>query len=454
MVVPLLSQEQLSDGIREAPGSQQPMTDWHSLARYEQEIAKAINENTLILLENLLSLGKKLEENSRRERSGATAADGQHREEERRRRRQAEEEKGWRENRLPPAEEQKTGSVRRRETVTQGKGEQDTKHQRKKQDSWKNDRMRKTHEGRSRGDARETREGKPQSKIDKNGVPQEIISHQRMEDGELNRQRWNSVKDQSRRRGGDDIDITVAGETKVRSQHEKEKAKDREQNRSRKVDEEWTGEKRHKEQSSKDKYGSNDDTRKQGAPHKRQQKSASRLEAENHSGKGRASGEPLLTPGSGSSQSSRLQQAELDPEGADSSHKRLPCNICHRCFWADRLETHIKICERTHQAQRKVFNSSHHRTKGTSLEEFLRTHPRSKTPERKSRRHNSEVLTRNTRQDRLAGGASDPNPSVQPNPDYETCPHCSRRFSPKAAQRHISKCEHIKSRPPPPRCRQ
>lgn len=43
-----------------------------------------------------------------------------------------------------------------------------------------------------------------------------------------------------------------------------------------------------------------------------------------------------------------------------------------------------------------------------------------------------------------------PQPPANPNPDYVPCPHCGRRFAPRPAQRHIPKCQHIRSRPPPP----
>ncbi|XP_071780286.2 zinc finger C2HC domain-containing protein 1A [Centroberyx gerrardi] len=157
---------------------------------------------------------------------------------------------------------------------------------------------------------------------------------------------------------------------------------------------------------------------------------------------------------------SRLQRGELGPrESTDTQLQLLPCEICGRKFSAERLEKHLKICEKAQQSHRKVFNSYNHRTKGTSLEEFLKTHTRSHTPERKNNwRKNHEVFIRNMRQGHdpggTHGGTLQPQPSAPANPDYVTCPHCSRRFGPGPAERHIPKCQNIKSRPPPPRYRQ
>lgn len=77
-----------------------------------------------------------------------------------------------------------------------------------------------------------------------------------------------------------------------------------------------------------------------------------------------------------------LQQVELSPEkNRDAPHQLIPCNVCHRCFARDRLETHMRVCERK-QPQRKIFDMSRYRAKGTDLEEFMKTNGRSKTPVR------------------------------------------------------------------------
>lgn len=82
-----------------------------------------------------------------------------------------------------------------------------------------------------------------------------------------------------------------------------------------------------------------------------------------------------------SQRGNRLQQVELSPEeDPDAPHQLVPCNVCHRCFARERLETHMRVCEKK-RPQRKIFDMSQYRAKGTELEEFMKINTRSKTPE-------------------------------------------------------------------------
>uniref|UniRef100_A0A4W4GY32 C2HC/C3H-type domain-containing protein n=1 Tax=Electrophorus electricus TaxID=8005 RepID=A0A4W4GY32_ELEEL len=132
----------------------------------------------------------------------------------------------------------------------------------------------------------------------------------------------------------------------------------------------------------------------------------------------------------------------------------IPCNICHRQFKEDRLDKHSSVCEKIHQSKRKTFDSSKYRAKGTDLENFMKTNDQCKTPELKKNnwRQKHEAFIRNLRQVRgPSTGDFQPQSSSDLNPDYITCPHCGRHFAPGPAERHIPKCQNIKSRPPPPR---
>lgn len=51
----------------------------------------------------------------------------------------------------------------------------------------------------------------------------------------------------------------------------------------------------------------------------------------------------------------------------------LPCSVCNRRFESKRLEAHLKICRRVSTSQRPLYDGKRHRTKGTELEQFLKT---------------------------------------------------------------------------------
>uniref|UniRef100_A0A671QB45 C2HC/C3H-type domain-containing protein n=1 Tax=Sinocyclocheilus anshuiensis TaxID=1608454 RepID=A0A671QB45_9TELE len=130
----------------------------------------------------------------------------------------------------------------------------------------------------------------------------------------------------------------------------------------------------------------------------------------------------------------------------------IPCDVCHRCFARDRLETHKRVCEKK-RPQRKIFDMSQYRAKGTDLEEFMKTNSRSKTPVRKNNwRQKHEAFVQTMRQGRAhAPGSVPPQSASNLNSEYVSCPHCGRRFAPGPAERHIPKCQNIKSRPPAPK---
>lgn len=139
------------------------------------------------------------------------------------------------------------------------------------------------------------------------------------------------------------------------------------------------------------------------------------------------------------------------------------CSHCGRTFLSLRLQRHSTVCGRMQGAKRKVFDSSRARAKGTELEQYLnwKEPATAKTePPRKStwrQKHESFIRTlrhaRQVQQVIARGGNPSDLPPILPaeNPDYVQCPHCSRHFAPKVAERHIPKCKTIKNRPPPPR---
>ncbi|XP_040831527.1 zinc finger C2HC domain-containing protein 1C [Ochotona curzoniae] len=139
------------------------------------------------------------------------------------------------------------------------------------------------------------------------------------------------------------------------------------------------------------------------------------------------------------------------------------CDHCGRTFLLSRLQRHSNVCSRMQGAKRKVFDSCRARAKGTELEQYLnwkgQTSVQPEAPRKSNWRQKHECFIQTLRQAREAqqviakGGNPSDLPPIPPveNPDYIQCPHCSRRFAPKVAERHVPKCKTIKCRPPPPR---
>ncbi|KAJ3613027.1 hypothetical protein NHX12_019283 [Muraenolepis orangiensis] len=146
--------------------------------------------------------------------------------------------------------------------------------------------------------------------------------------------------------------------------------------------------------------------------------------------------------------SSRPQVADQIPEEkTDASFQLLLCKHCKRRFASERLENHLAICERLHRSERKVYDTAKHRLKGTDLKKFW---PIDGAGVR------SEVLKSTGGQVKQGSSKNthQVGQSVQNSPDRVACPHCSRLFAPRPAERHIPKCQNIRSRPPAPRYRQ
>ncbi|KAJ1104632.1 hypothetical protein NDU88_002042 [Pleurodeles waltl] len=159
---------------------------------------------------------------------------------------------------------------------------------------------------------------------------------------------------------------------------------------------------------------------------------------------------------------------EEEDEGlleVENNTELVPCHLCGRRFLAPRLAKHREACRKMQNSKRKVFDSSKARAKGTDLEPYLNRRSKT-TPAQEQQiqakkttwRQKHETFIRNIRQARevqqviaKGGKLSDlPPPPPDENPDYVACPHCSRRFAPNVAERHIPKCETIKSKPRPP----
>merc|ERR1719412_139102 len=134
------------------------------------------------------------------------------------------------------------------------------------------------------------------------------------------------------------------------------------------------------------------------------------------------------------------------------------CKNCGRNFADDRIEKHEEICLKTAAKKRKVFDMTKARVKGTDAAKYVKSSTHLKNIEAKEQKKNDwrkkrEEFINNLRaakevQRHLANGGSIkdlPPPPPSDTSDYIQCPHCGRRFSEGAADRHIPKCKDIKS---------
>ncbi|XP_060554168.1 zinc finger C2HC domain-containing protein 1A-like isoform X4 [Ruditapes philippinarum] len=146
-----------------------------------------------------------------------------------------------------------------------------------------------------------------------------------------------------------------------------------------------------------------------------------------------------------------------------------PCRNCGRTFNPESLVKHEKSCK-TVNKPRKVFDTSKQRaTDDLSLKQIKNAQKKAAAeaqkkavadqkkqvaPPKSHWRQKHEEFVRNIRAAKQAqvaidsGGPLPPPPPPSENPDYVTCPYCSRRFNEKAADRHINFCKEQQKRVP------
>ncbi|XP_065672894.1 uncharacterized protein LOC100211834 [Hydra vulgaris] len=152
-----------------------------------------------------------------------------------------------------------------------------------------------------------------------------------------------------------------------------------------------------------------------------------------------------------------------DSDDNNNNNDMVECYICKRFFTTDRIDRHRSVCFKMKQKKRKVFDSSKQRSQGSDANPInQKINPDAKSLGPKSdwrQKHNDFINTiRAARKLKVymdnGGKASDlPPPPPSLNLDYIECQHCSRRFNPTVAERHIPKCASIFNRPRPPKQR-
>lgn len=370
-----LPQQQNSNGIIESPGSHDPSKDLPKLPSGEMQISRAIHAKQLMLQEKLWRVEEKIRQKLQRGSAGTGAGDDQKREEESHNRGP----KTHTKTRL--SQHHKRESVKSREDLMQERRQEDVKQLRKKLSQRNEDRIRNAHEE-ERGRWKNREMGFLESSLAKIKGKDEThdikLNKQRL-DGELNKPRWQNVKEHTKIQGNQK-DNHNGGEAGVRSQGGLEKAKERELQKAFIRNIGLMRESQFKERTFQEMYDSDNE---QDMPQLSQHKTAHRLETENHRGaEGQIFEESSLPPVSNSTYSNRPTKGELGLiDTTDASFQFSLCRICNRTFASGRLEKHAQICKKVNQSHRKVFNSYNNRTKGSAIEEFWKTHSRSKSPE-------------------------------------------------------------------------
>ncbi|XP_034714793.1 uncharacterized protein LOC117936113 [Etheostoma cragini] len=393
----LSTQEYHSYDTRKTTGSQQSRKDSHPVPRGELQMDRAIHAKQLMLQDKLRRVEEKIRQKNQKD---AAASEYQNKEEQRHNKGQAE--RGNTQILTRLAEQKKIEPERKREMTIQERRQEDVKQLMNRQDQRNEDRRRNTHEeDGSRWKIRD-KEDAQSSQGHRKGHKDthQITAHVQKVSGELNISRWENVNEHTRRRtGGEGKDNGVWGETGVKSQDGKQKAKEREQNTTSIADKGLTRESKYRERTCEEVYGSDDE---QDTPQINQQKTSYKVATENHKGAGlKLSVGRLLPPVSHPSHSSRPEQEELRQEvSTGTGLQLLPCKICNRKFSSERLQKHMQICKKVQQSQRQVFNSYANRTKGSAIEQFWKTH--SKSPE--NPRQNHMANTRNLHEGRLPAG--------------------------------------------------
>ncbi|KAJ3085676.1 hypothetical protein HK102_013940 [Quaeritorhiza haematococci] len=160
-----------------------------------------------------------------------------------------------------------------------------------------------------------------------------------------------------------------------------------------------------------------------------------------------------------------------EERGQGGDDNRLPCSICGRKFLEqERLDKHMVACAKV-KKERKIFDASKARVKGTDLEKYANQPQRKgaaggKSPSKAGKtgpeetplkapksnwRAKHESFLRMVRAAKEPIDTSSPSsrkaaPPIDEHPDYITCDHCGRRFSEEAAERHMPVCAESKRR--------
>ncbi len=165
-----------------------------------------------------------------------------------------------------------------------------------------------------------------------------------------------------------------------------------------------------------------------------------------------------------------VEESDAEEQQVDEA-ERLTCPDCSRQFSAIPFQKHVKICAKVFIQKRKAFDSAKMRTieavaelqsqqaatakrkGGNKAKKDSAAADATSAPRKKKWVEESNALREAMKMARAvqqAQACGAPLPAMVPSaPDSSLiqCPHCSRRFNDKAAERHINSCQNIRSKP-------
>ena len=142
-----------------------------------------------------------------------------------------------------------------------------------------------------------------------------------------------------------------------------------------------------------------------------------------------------------------------EEEAADTDCNMEECSHCGRQFLEARLGRHQAVCQgRKKAGARRQFNAKAQRLAEGAESSKTKPNDRVLTREGASREERCQRLKRQSEALRSAIKSArtpgDPPAPIEEVPDDRVeCPHCSRRFAPVPAERHIAKCKEIRAKP-------
>ncbi|KAI8897463.1 hypothetical protein BC833DRAFT_593632 [Globomyces pollinis-pini] len=141
------------------------------------------------------------------------------------------------------------------------------------------------------------------------------------------------------------------------------------------------------------------------------------------------------------------------PKETETDMILIPCESCGRKFREERIEIHEEKCRKIVK-HRAVFDETAMRTRGTDMAKYIKSENTSdrvaSKPTGKVNGAKNKTGTEAT-QKKKTDGKTRVNPFTLPNDEEvkqaNECPHCLRRFSPTAFERHVPICQKLTSAP-------